>query len=344
MKTYFISDLHFGVRNASVEWLKNQLSFFEEFLINKVEEDSYLIIGGDVFDNRQTINIFVYHSVFTLFKKLSNRFKEIHIIIGNHDISNKTTNEVNALSMFNLIDNIFVYEKPATKILGNSKFLFMPWMNGEEFSYIQKYKSDKPDYLVMHTNINSLQLNKYKEISNGVDIMALKDFKKVFNGHIHYRQEKNNIIMMGNPYHLNRNDLDNDKYIYCLDVNTHELTKIKNTFSPEFKQIDFYNLLEMNLPSAQKQFSNNYMYIRISNSITFDNGINTVLDNLDCAKNIKILYYDDNEADDIDVANYNEDLSVEKIMEEYIESIPQEDETKKQIKKILDKYRLELQN
>ena len=341
MKAYFVSDLHFGVRNASVEWLNNQVSFFENFMIPNTEKNSYLIIGGDIFDNRQNLNIFVFHTVTNLFKRLSEHFKEIHIIIGNHDISNKTTNEVNALSIFNLIPNIFVYEKPELKILNGTKFLFLPWSNHEEYKVIQQYKPQEPDYLVMHTDISSLKLNKYREISGGVSMLELTDFKYVFNGHIHYRQEKDNIVMMGCPYHLNRNDLDNDKYIYVLDIQENKLSKILNNYSSKFKQIDFYSLIEMTETEAKKEFCGHYIYIRIPNSITFDNGINSVLYMLDCSRNIKILYYDDYEYQEPDIGG-TEEISIENIMDEYINNLNQDDSAKLEIRNILEKYKSEI--
>jgi DNA repair exonuclease SbcCD nuclease subunit len=342
MKAYLITDLHFGVRNASIEWLNNQISYFDNFLINLLEgDDNILLIGGDVFDNRQSINIFVYHSVFKLFERLSKRFKEIHIIVGNHDISNKTTNDVNSLSIFNLIPNVFVYEQPEVKRFGKVDFLFMPWMNHKEHIYLQEYKAD---YILMHTDIASLHFNKHKESLNGVDIKTLKSFKRVFNGHIHFRQEKDNIVLLGSPYHLNRNDLDNEKMVYVLDLETDKLTKIKNTYSPEFKLIDFYNLIEYTLPETKEEFTNHYLYIKMPNSVTFDNGIQSIIESIAFTRNIKIIYYDDVETNNIDIAAYGEDISVEKIMSEYINLLTVETSTKVDIVNILNDLKKQLEN
>jgi len=212
--------------------------------------------------------------------------------------------------------------------------LFMPWMNYKEHIHIQNYTAD---YLVLHTEIAHLHFNKYKESINGVDIKTLKNFKKVFNGHIHYNQEKDNIVMLGCPYHLNRNDLDNDKYIYVLDLNTHVLDKIKNTHSPKFTQIDFYNILEYTLTDANNIFNNNYVYIKIPNNITFENGINNILEHLVYAKNIKVIYYDVALEIPEDIT-YSDDMSVNKIITEYIDNTQHDLQTKETIKNIIKKY------
>lgn len=344
-KIYFLTDIHFGVRNASDEWLMNQMSYFNDFFIPFVKADNvkekYLFIGGDLFDNRQSINIRILHSVIQLFKDLSKIFKEIHIILGNHDISNKTTNDINVVSILGLLDNITVYKDPNIYTIGNSSFLFLPWANHNENIYLQEYQN--VDYVLMHTDINTLRFNKYTQINDGVEIIYLSKFKKVFSGHIHYGQEKDNVIMLGSPYHMTRNDINNKKYVYTLDPYTHEIEKIENNFSPEFKEIDFNDLIEMTLPEANEYFRNNYVYIKISNLISFENGINIILEQLSNAKNIKIVYYDDlaNITNDVDIT-LNQNLSIDEYIKEFVDALNQPDEIKESIQRIIHNYTLEL--
>ena len=52
-RIFLLSDLHFGVRANSLEWLENQKSFFRNFYIpylkNNVQEGDILFILGDWF-------------------------------------------------------------------------------------------------------------------------------------------------------------------------------------------------------------------------------------------------------------------------------------------------------
>jgi len=346
-KIYFISDLHFGVRNASHEWIKNQMDYFDNFFIPFIDaenvDDKYLLVGGDVFDNRQNLNIYILNHVYELFLKLSTKFKEIHIIIGNHDISNKTTNNIHSLIFLNALRNVFVYKKPELKTIGNAKFLMLPWVDGKEATSLEKY-SGRADYVLMHTDISTLRFNKYKEISDGVNINYLKSFKYVFSGHIHYGQERDNIIMLGSPYHLNRNDLENTKYIYSLNTATNKLSKHINIYSPLFKQIDFFELIELTEDKYNKVMNNNYMYISIKSDLSFDNTINVLLNNIKVTpRDIKFIYYED-ELISIDGIDITKNESIEKNIDEYIDAIDIEDDTRIKIKKIISNYRLELNN
>lgn len=340
---YLISDIHFGVRNFSYEWLNNQLDYFNNFFIPTVSKDAvknkYLIIPGDVFDNRQTINILIYNKVLDLFKRLSDVFSHIYVITGNHDITNKNSNDINSLVVLDLIDNITIFKETTVASIGNKWFLFVPWCEHNEIQEIQKHPDC--DYLIIHSDINGLSFNKYSKINDGLDTITLRNFKYVFSGHIHYSQEKDNVIMLGCPYHMNRNDLNNDKFIYRLNVNTNELSKIKNDYSPEFKEIDFYDLIEYTRSSASNLFRNNYVYLNVDSALTFENTLNMILQDINTARNIKIVHYQRT------VSTQNELVSTDKItlgdiMNEYIDNLKHDEETVSLVRNIVNSYKKEL--
>ena len=87
---FIISDLHFGVRANSLEWLNNHLSFFYNFYIpylkkTKIDND-ILCILGDFFDNRQSLDITVLNKAIELVNELA-KLIPIIFITGNHDYS-----------------------------------------------------------------------------------------------------------------------------------------------------------------------------------------------------------------------------------------------------------------
>ena len=73
------------------------------FLITKVDEDfdenrDILILEGDIFHSRESINVRIQNEAFDIFKQLSKKFKRgIYIIIGNHDVYYKDKNEIHSL-------------------------------------------------------------------------------------------------------------------------------------------------------------------------------------------------------------------------------------------------------
>ena len=98
-RAWIISDTHFGARNNSVEWLDRMTEYFEDYFIPKVKENykegDILIHCGDVYDNRQSVNLLVLHRTISLFEKFSEIFKDgIYVIAGNHDIMRKNTNDI----------------------------------------------------------------------------------------------------------------------------------------------------------------------------------------------------------------------------------------------------------
>src|SRR5574343_417982 len=89
-RTFLISDTHFGVRNSSNEWMEIQKEYFYNFLIPLLKKESkkgdILIHCGDVFDSRQSINLFVMNFALEIFEELA-KILPVIILLGNHDIA-----------------------------------------------------------------------------------------------------------------------------------------------------------------------------------------------------------------------------------------------------------------
>jgi DNA repair exonuclease SbcCD nuclease subunit len=89
-KINIVGDLHLGIKNNSVEWLEIQKDFLLDFLVKSVDADfdedrDILILEGDIFHSRESINVRIQNEAFSIFKKLAEKFKRgIYIIVGNH--------------------------------------------------------------------------------------------------------------------------------------------------------------------------------------------------------------------------------------------------------------------
>ena len=69
-----------------------------------------------------------FSNIFLNDKELRN-ILPIHMIVGNHDLFNKGTNEINSVRLFSYIsDNINVYEKTHTIEISGKKLVLMPWI------------------------------------------------------------------------------------------------------------------------------------------------------------------------------------------------------------------------
>ena len=257
---FLLSDIHFGVRSNSLEWLQNQLQFFEEFYIpfleKNVRKGDILMFIGDFFDSRQFLDINVMNVAIDIVIKLS-EILPLHMLTGNHDLYKKNDTDVNSLRPFRYINNVVVYEKPAIVTNGESKILILPWIgNKEKEEGYAKY--NKVDYIFAHTDIAGFYYDNGKQILNGANISNVRGIKKLFSGHIHKRQEGEKSIYIGSPYHTKRSDIANEKGIYVLNPKTNQLQFHKNTISSIFQRIHLEELMEYTLQETYDLLNNNY--------------------------------------------------------------------------------------
>ena len=128
MKVYMITDTHFGIYlNNLDKWLNMMESTFYNYVIPFLKENAkpgdILIHLGDLFDNRTSIPINISNKVEKILKDISDIIP-IHIMVGNHDLFNKGSNEVNSVRLFSYMNkNISVYENPSKIKLQNKDLI-----------------------------------------------------------------------------------------------------------------------------------------------------------------------------------------------------------------------------
>lgn len=259
-RIFMISDLHFGVRANSLEWLENQLSFFYNFYIPYLKENKedgdVLFMLGDWFDNRQLLDINVLNKAIEVILDLS-EILPLYLMTGNHDIYKKHDTDVNSLAPFKHIPNVTVLEDPVIVTCKKSRILILPWVgNGEkEEAYAHE---NKADYIFAHTDIAGFKYDNGFHIKRGARLKGIPGIKKVYSGHIHKRQEHKDSIYIGSPYHTKRSDIGNKKGVYLLDPHNYKQEFTPNNISPVFQRIPLEELMEMTLERAYQILENNY--------------------------------------------------------------------------------------
>jgi DNA repair exonuclease SbcCD nuclease subunit len=238
-----ITDTHFGVYlNNLDKWQNMMESTFYEFVIpflkKNVQEGDILIHLGDLFDNRTSIPIITLNKVEKILKEIS-QILPIHMIVGNHDLFNKGSNEVNSVRLFSYIsDNIYVYEKTHTLEIFDKKLVLMPWVE-KRLDMINEIKNNSGDYLFCHSDLNGcrMHLNSVAHRNpDKIDVDEFRKFKRVFSGHIHIRQVSDNFEFIGSLYQMDRNDIGDKKGITVLDLINGEVEFVENTYSPTFRK------------------------------------------------------------------------------------------------------------
>jgi DNA repair exonuclease SbcCD nuclease subunit len=276
MRAFVISDTHFGVYPInSDKWLKMMVKYFKEFFIPLLKKESLpgdiVIHCGDLFDNRNQIPVEVISTVIDLFEEIG-QILPVHMLIGNHDISNKSTNDINSPKSIKFIPNITLYETTTKVRFDNRDVLMMPWVEhkNEQIALLRKYSGC--DYLFCHSDLNGARLH-LKSVAHKnrdkIEVVEFGGFKKVYSGHIHLVQRSANFTFVGSPYEMDRNDMSNQKGIFILDFDDMSEKFIPNTLSPRFEKLSI--LTEMDVEDLGVINTNNYIDLYISNSLLIGN-------------------------------------------------------------------------
>ena len=174
-------------------WLEEQLSIIESIFVYAEKNDVEMVIhNGDLFEEKNRINVPVYNKVFELFADYSKSF-DIVLNTGNHDVF--TADLDSSLKPFSSICRVIT--EPYKYISDDTDIFFIPF---GQFDVEENYKLRDNIYniLVLHEVIAGLSTgtNSY-QIGSEIKPIYLKKWDLVLNGHIHKPQELNNILTVG---------------------------------------------------------------------------------------------------------------------------------------------------
>ncbi len=346
-RVWIISDTHFGARNNNVEWLDRMISYFEDYFIPIVKENyrpgDILIHCGDVYDNRQSINLLVLHKTLDLFEKFSNIFDDVYVIAGNHDIMRKNTNEISSLDSLKYIPNVNIYKEPVVLKTKDTECLLMPWRKSENDEKLV-INGSNADYLFCHTTIQGAKFDKYRHSGAGINATECTQFKKVYTGHIHLSQEHKNIRYVGNPYQMTRSDANNMKGFWCMDLTNGEETFYENLYSPKFVKIYVNKALENTLGEILSSTENNFVDVYVPNDYLMKYQVTALIDEISkVSKRLDVIPFeiDDNHNMEEYDLDYDKTLDTYNLCEKYVGSMSLDEPTKKKVLKTLKKAYLE---
>jgi len=347
-RVWIISDSHFGARNNSVEWLDRMIGYFEEYFIPMVKENykpgDILVHCGDVYDNRQSVNLLVLHKTLNLFEELSKIFVDgIFVIAGNHDIMRKNSNDITSLDTLKYIPNVNIYKEPYTLSVNYDddkvkKLLLMPWRKSEADEEVCIAGSDA-EYLFCHTTIQGARFDKYRHAGEGITSTACKDFTRVYTGHIHTSQEYKNILYVGNPYQMTRSDAQNTKGFWCLDLNSGKETFYENTYSPKFVKIYINKALDSTLDELINVATNNFVDIYVPNDYLMKYQVTPLIEEISkVSKRLDVIPFEIDESNtqhDYDI-DYDKTLNTYNLCEKYVNGMSIESEIKTKVLALLN--------
>ena len=270
MNIWFLADLHFGCRADNEIWLKDYSDYFYNVFIpllkEKYKEGDIVCSLGDVFDNRSSVGINTINVVIDIFEKIAEICPDIRLIVGNHDIYNKSSNDITTLNILKYIKGVKIYYNPEVEVIGGKVVLFHPWIEDKEKQnkLLSKFSGD---YIFGHLDVYGVDSNtkciKVKS-PNSVNVSEFKT-AEVYAGHIHLRQNYKNIHYVGNPYAKVRGE-GNTKGITVLDIKTGKTEFYENTYSPKFLSENIYEIMDVTVGELKERWRNNYVDLHVLGS------------------------------------------------------------------------------
>ena len=277
-KILIIGDTHLGLGypNSCDRWFKVHQEYFNNFLIplikKEMTKDDLIIHCGDLFDNRSVVPINILNYAQSILEEIS-QICPVNILIGNHDLYTKSTNDVNTVKLYKYIPNIVVYEEPTKIDFMGKSILMLPWVEKrkDQIEILKKFSGC--DYLFCHSDLNGAKMHlssvAHKNLDK-IDVEEFSGYKNVYSGHIHILQRNKNFTFIGNNFEMDRNDLGNQKGIFILDTIDGTERFIPNNISPRFKKM--YVRSEEDILSLEEVSTKDfYVDLIISSSLLVNN-------------------------------------------------------------------------
>lgn len=233
MKIAILNDTHAGVRNGSDLFLNYSERFYKNTFFPFLKETNItkIVHLGDYFEHRKYINFKVLnHNYKTFISKLEEYDITMDIIIGNHDVYYKNTNELNSLEeILSQYDNVNVITKPTMVSYDSLDMLLLPWMCAEnQAESLKAIQDTKASVLGGHLELDGFEMMRGVKATHGMDTKPFDKFDMVLSGHYHTKSSRNNIHYLGTQFQLTYADANEQKYFHVLDTETRELTGIEN--------------------------------------------------------------------------------------------------------------------
>ena len=243
MKIALITDTHFGARNDNAAFLDYFEKFYEEIFFPYLDAEGIttIIHLGDIVDRRKYISYVTLRRMKDMFiDQCEKRGIDLHVIIGNHDVPYKNTNEINSMKELFGDTHVNYYWKPETVTLDEFPILLMPWINAQNWDEAINAIDTTPAQVCFgHLDINGAYMDRGNKNVHGMSAKYFEKFDLVCSGHFHHRNKINNIQYLGCPYEMTWIDYQDPKGFHVFDTATRELERIRNPYSMFHKV--FYN-------------------------------------------------------------------------------------------------------
>lgn len=205
-KAAFFTDIHFGLKNNSLQHNADCANFVEWFIQEARKEGcETCFFLGDWNHNRAAINIQTLQFGLRALEKLSAAFDHVYFIPGNHDLYYRDKRDVHSVEWGKHLPNVTI----VNDWFDQGGVTIAPWIIGDEWRMVQRMSNK---YLFGHLELPSFYMNAMVQMPDHHEIQVghLGGFEEVYSGHFHKRQRQRNITYIGNAFPHNFADVGDD--------------------------------------------------------------------------------------------------------------------------------------
>jgi len=271
MKIALLNDTHCGVRNNNQMFAEYQGRFYKEIFFPYLDKHNIknIIHLGDYFDRRRDVNFYSLHKNYEHFiEPMRERGITMDLIVGNHDIYFKSTNELNSPDYLLNFDNVNVYKDPITKDYDGLEIALLPWINSENEEEVEEFlQLTTAPFVMSHLEVNGGMMSPGHYHGGGTPQSWFERFEQVFSGHFHHKSQLGNIRYFGSQMEFTWNDFGDDKYFHVFDTETREIEMIKNPLKM-FHKVFYDDTNETLMSIKKKDFShleNTFVKVIVTN-------------------------------------------------------------------------------
>lgn len=234
-KIAVITDTHYGVRNDAIvfnDYFKRFLDtvFFPYIDENGIKEVIHL---GDLVDRRKYIQYYTLHRLKVDFlEPLFSRDVQLTIILGNHDIAYKNTNEINALDeLFSKFsDKMHIIRDAEHVSMGDDlEVLMIPWIcQDNEAHSMDLIRKSTAQVAMGHLELAGFEMERGSVANHGQNANVFDKFDIVLSGHYHHKSTNGTVFYLGAPWQMTWADYDDPKGFHVFDTQTRALEFVEN--------------------------------------------------------------------------------------------------------------------
>ena len=257
MKILVFTDLHIHPHKKSSERLEDCLNALTwAFETAKKRKISNMVFLGDLFHDRQKIDVLAYQKTFEVMHKyLSEGKTNLYLLLGNHDLWHYQRLDVSSVNPLKTLPGVTVISEPCVKEIsgGTEDFHmgFLPYTHNPpedlkkvESEWASKANVDSKRILGGHIAVDGAVWNvRYNTLSEvtvehegdmvRVGPEIFKGWDRTFLGHYHAAQKLNDRVeYIGSPLQLSFGEADQEKHLVVYDTLEDSLEYVVNDFSP----------------------------------------------------------------------------------------------------------------